>query len=132
MANTTAKAGNRYYPPLKDVVPYHAEVEFKQLRSIAYDLIDAKLDIVDTTLTASTRIDRDLVAGRFVAVIARQNVTGGWSTQFAPNKDGSLKFKGTSVVTPVTTANTYTIYLFLATSETEALLVAHETGGNLS
>ena len=128
----TAKAGARYFPNLKDQVPYHAETEFRQLRSMAYDLLDAKLDIVDKTLAASALIDRDLVAGRLLAIVARQNSVGCWSVQFATNKDGSLKFKGTSVVTPVTTANTYTVYIFLAMSEIEALLIAHETGGNLS
>ena len=134
MANSPniAQAGSRFYPNLKDQVPYHAQVEFKQLRAMAYDLIDAKLDIIDKTISANTRIDADLVTGRFLAVIIREDVTGGWAVQFATNKDGSLKFKGTDIVTQSTAANTYTFYLFLGTSDIEALLVAHETGGSLS
>lgn len=128
----TASASQRYFPNLKDVVPYHAEVEIRQLRSMIYDLLDAKPQVLDYTLSAAIRVDTKLVKGRPVFVIARQDATGGWAIQWATNADGSLKFKGTSLVTVTTTANTYTAYLFIATSETEAMLVGHETGGNLS
>lgn len=127
-----AKAGERHFPSLKDIVPYKAEVDHTQLRSMIYDLLDVKTEVLDYTLTASRRVDAVLVKGRQLVVIARQNVTGGWAIQWANNPDGSLKFKGTALVTPVTTANTYSAYVFIATGPTEALLIAHETGGNLS
>lgn len=128
----TATTNQRYYPNLKDQVPYHAEMEFIQLRKMAYDLFDGKVDWVDKLLTASVRIDRDLIKGKPLVVIARQDTVGGWSIEWATNTDGSLKFKGTSLVTVTTTANTYTAYIFLSTSTTEALLLGYVTGGNLS
>lgn len=132
MPTLTPKTSQRYYPNLKDQVPYHAEQEFIQLRTLIYDLLDSKTQVLDYTLSASKRVDTTLVTGRLVVVIARQDTTGGWNVEWATNSDGSLKFKGTSLVTVTTTANTYTAYLFIATSATEAMLVAHETGGNLS
>lgn len=128
----TQVTNQRYYPNLKDQVPYHAEQEFIQLRKMAYDLFDGKVDWVDKTLDASWRVDRDLITGKPLVVIARQDTVGGRSVQWAPNPDGSLKFKGTSLVTVTTTANTYTAYLFLSTSSTEAMLISYVTGGNLS
>ena len=128
MPTTTA----RYYPPLKDVVPYHAETEFKQLRTMIYDLLDARTEVLDYTLTASLRVDTTLVVNRPVIIVARQDTVGGRAIQFATNSDGSLKFKGTNLVTVTTTANTYTAYLFIVTSTREAMLVSFVTGGNLS
>ena len=128
----TAPPSERYFPMLKEVVPYKAEVELRQLRSMAYDLLDVKPQVLDFTLAASKRVDTKLTKGQPLFVIARQDTTGGWNVEWATNSDGSLKFKGTSLVTVTTTANTYTAYLFIATGPTEALLVGHETGGNLA
>ena len=132
MPTTTAPASQRYFPNLKDQVPYHVETDHLQLRKMIYDLLDLKVEVLDYTLAASVRVDTDLVAGRPLVVLARQNTVGGWAIQWATHSDGSLKFKGTNLVTVTTTANTYTAYLFMATSTTEAMLVAFVTGGNLS
>lgn len=129
---TPQASQQRYYPNLKDQVPYHAETEFRQLRTMIYDLIDSKVQIADYTLAANKRVDAVLVAGKPLVVIARQDAIGGWTIDWATNADGTLKFKGTSAVTPTTTAGTYTAYTFIATSPTEALLTAAITGGNLS
>jgi hypothetical protein len=121
----------RYYPNLKDQVPYHAETEFRQLRTMLYDLIDSKPQILDYTLAAPKRIDAVLVAGKTLYVIIRQDATGGWAVDWATNPDGSLKFKGIATIPPDTTANTYSCFHFIATSPTEAMLI-DITGGNLS
>jgi hypothetical protein len=128
----TSQPKQRYFPNLKDEVPYNTETELKQLRQYAYDLFDSKTRILDYTLSASKRVDTALIVGKPLVVIARQDTVGGWNVEWATNADGSLKFKGTSLVTLTTTANTYTAYYFIATSESEAMLVSFVTGGNLS
>jgi len=122
----------RYYPNLKDQVPYHAETEFRQLRTMVYDLIDSKPQILDYTLAAPKRIDAELVAGKTLYVIIRQDSIGGWAVDWATNPDGTLRFKGTALIIPVTTAGTYSAYVFVAINSNEAMLIAHELGGNLS
>lgn|SRR5262245_13234342 len=127
-----SKAGERYVPSLKDVVPYKAEIEVQRLWKSVFSLLDVKIDIVDQLLTMNTRIDRELTVGQPVLVLARQDTVGGWTVEWAVNPDETLKFRGTSLVTPVTTANTYSAFLFVATKTTEAMLVAWISGGNLS
>lgn len=127
-----AKAGERYIPSLKDVIPYKAEVEVQRIWKAIYGLLDLQVDLVDLTLTMPTRIDRDILAKQPVLVVTRQDTTGGWAIEWATNADGSLKFKGLNLVTPDTTANTYSAYLFIGIKPTEAMLVAYVTGGNLA
>jgi hypothetical protein len=91
-----------------------------------------RMDVVDMTLTKDTLLDRDLVAGKPLLFILRQDATGGWNVTFQTLPDGSLKFKGMTTVGALdTTANTFTTLLFFATSENEALIV-NITGGNLN
>lgn len=127
-----AQVKQRFFPDLKHEVPYNTETELRQLRQYAYDLFDARTRVLDYTLSASKRVDVELIPGKPLVVIARQDTTGGWDVQWAANPDGSLKFKGTALVTLTTTANTYTAYYFMATSATEAMLIGYVTGGNLS
>jgi hypothetical protein len=128
----TSQPKQRYFPNLKDEVPYNTETELKQLRQYAYDLFDSRTRVLDYTLSASKRVDAELISGKPLVVIARQDTVGGWNVEWATNADSSLKFKGTALVTLTTTANTYTAYYFIATSEREAMLVSFVTGGNLS
>lgn len=127
-----ASSNQRYFPNLKGEVSYNTETELKQLRQYAYDLFDSRTRVLDYTLSASKRVDSVLIPGKPLVVIARQDVTGGWAIEWAANPDGSLKFKGTNLVTVDTTANTYTAYYFLTISEREAMLISYVTGGNLS
>lgn len=126
------KTGERYIPSLKHVIPEKAEIEIQRIWKAVFGLTDLQIDVVDVTLTMPTRINRDLVAKQPVLVITRQDTTGGWAVEWATNADGSLKFKGLGLVTPITTANTYSAYLFIAVKATEAMLIAYVTGGNLS
>jgi hypothetical protein len=124
-------AKNRFIPNLKDVAHLHVDQEVRRLWTSVFGVQDASTDILDQTLTKDTLLDRDLVAGKMVLFIFRQDTVGGHAVTFQTLKDGSLKFKGISFVGALdTTPNTYTSLLFYATSSSEALLV-NVTGGNL-
>ena len=128
----TTKAIDRYVPSLKDKVHHDVETEVRRLWLSIFNLLDAKLDVLDMTLTANAKVDRELIAGRPLLVILRQNATGGWTVTWATNPDGTLKFKGQNLITLTTTANTYSALLFYAVSDKEAVLVSKDaTGGTL-
>lgn len=125
---------NRMIPNLRQFVDFRVEQEIRRLWTSVYGVQDASLDISDQTLTKSTLLDRDLVAGKLLLFILRQDVTGGRTWTWAKNKDAkaTTKFKGTGLMTPLTTtANTYTTALFYCPSETEAILIGWLTGGSL-
>lgn len=126
------EADKRTIPSLKGLADFRVEQEVRRLWSASFQLQDAAIDVLDTTLTKDTLLDRPLAKGKPLLVILRQDTVGGWSVSWATNPDGSLKFKGMSGWTLDTTANTYSILIFYATSETEALVAAGVTGGNLS
>lgn len=128
-----AQRGDRFIPNLKDKVDYDVALSIERLWTNLYDLVDRRLDILDLTLSRNQRVDRTLKAGGQLAVILRQDATGGWTWGWAPNLDGTLKFKGTALMTPlVTTANTYTLALFACTGPKEAILTGWLSGGNLA
>jgi len=124
---TLQPSRQRFFPNLKGIVPYHAEVEFTQLRTLIYDLLDRQFQVYDVTMTKDTLVNPDTKAGRPLIVFLRQDATGGWLTTFAP------KFKGmtTGLGTLDVTANTYTAIFFYPTTDTEVMLLGGITGANL-
>lgn len=122
----------RFIPNLKGKADDDVVREVRRLWQSTYSLRDASMDVVDITLTQDTLLDRDLVPGKPLLFILRQDNTGGWAVTFQTLKDGSLKFKGMTTFGALdTTANTFTSLLFFATTEDEALIV-NITGGNLN
>jgi hypothetical protein len=122
----------RFIPNLKGKADDDVVKEVRRLWNSTYALRDASSDLLDITLTQSMLINRDLVAGKPLLVILRQNSVGGWTWTWAKNADQTTKFKGTALMTPlVTTGGTYTVATFYATSETEAILTSWLTGGSL-
>lgn len=115
----------RTYPNLVGKVHHDVVEQIRLLRDATYDLRDVQIDVLDVILTSDKKIDRDLVAGKPFLVIARQDVTGGRTITW------SSKFKGTNLIVQVTTANTYTAVLFFSVSDSEALLIAWSSGGQL-
>lgn len=115
----------RTYPNLVGKVHHDVVEQIRLLRDATYDLRDVQLDVLDVLLTANKKIDRELAAGRPLLVILRQDVTGGRTVTW------DSKFKGTNLIVPVTTANTYTAVLFYSSSDSSALLVSWVSGGTL-
>jgi hypothetical protein len=127
------KLKDKFIPNLKGKADDDVVREVRRLWTSTFNLRDASMDVLDQTLTKDTLIDRDLVAGKPVLFILRQDNTGGHAVTFQTLKDGSLKFKGLTAVGALdTTANTYVSILFYATSEDEALVVNVNGGGNLN
>lgn len=122
----------RFIPNLKGKADDEVVKEIRRMWTSTYALRDASMDFVDLTLTKDTLLDRDLVAGKPLLFVFRQDSVGGWNVTFQTLRDGTLKFKGLTTYGALdTTANTYTALFFYATSQNEALLV-NVTGGNLS
>ena len=122
----------RFIPNLKGKADDEVVKEIRRVWTSTYALRDASMDVVDLMLTKDTLLDRDLVAGKPLLFIFRQDSVGGHAVTFQTLKDGSLKFKGVAWIGALdTTASTYTALFFYATSENEALLV-NVTGGNLN
>jgi hypothetical protein len=96
-----------------------------------YGLKDAQINVVQLTLTNNSNIDATLTANSPTLFILSQDTVGGWTPTFVVNSDNSLKFLGTTSITWVTTANTYTTLLFWATTTNKAYLVSYLSGGNL-
>ena len=128
---TTPKVGERYIPDLRGKAHDDVATQIHRAWLSLYDLNDKTIDLLDQTLTANFRVDRQLQKGKPLLVILRQDTVGGWTVQWATNPDGSLKFKGTNLITLVTTLNTYTAVLFWSTGPTEAILITYSTGGSL-
>ena len=126
------KLKDKFIPNLKGKADDDVIREIRRIWTSTFSLRDASMDVVDMTLTKDTLLDRDLVAGKPLLFILRQDATGGWNVTFQTLPDGSLKFKGLATLGPlITTANTYTALPFYAISENEALLL-YMTGGNLN
>lgn len=127
------KLPDRFIPNLKGKANDEVVLEVRRIWNSVYGLRDAAFDIVDMTLTANALLDRDLVPGKPVLFLLRQDATGGRTADFQTLPNGDLKWKGVgATVIGTTTANTYTVLLFMATTESEALLISTFTGRNLS
>ena len=116
---------NRYYPQFaKDVHPQVVE-EDRYLRDALYDLRDrlkSGFDYVQVTLHANYVVKPPLTAGKPIVMILMQDGTGGWLISFDPT------IRGTNVLIPVTTLNTYTAFILWPVSEKLAYLVSFVTG----
>lgn len=127
------KLPDRFIPNLKGKADDEVVREVRRIWNSVFGLRDASMDIVDQTLTANVLLDRDLVPGKPVLFFLRQDATGGRTATFNTLPDGTLKWKGVGgTVIATTTANTYTVLLFMATADNEALLISKTSGLNLS
>ena len=125
----------RYYPSdnFPPGVSQEVTEEARLIRDAVYDLRDSRkaLDIIDQTITADFEVNpivlpqKQLVAGRFSLWILRQDIVGAHTITF------TSVFKGVNLITPVTTASTYSTFKFYHASASEALLVSWLSGGTL-
>ena len=126
------KLKDKFIPNLKGKADEDVIREIRRIWQSTFALRDASSDLLDVTLNRDMLIDRELVPGKQLLVILRQDTIGGWTWTWALNPDQSTKFKDTALMTPlVTTGGTYTVANFYATSETEAILTSWLTGGSL-
>lgn len=120
------KLTEQYIPNFQGKIPDDVAIDIRRHWMATYALRDVQFDVVDITMTKDTLVNRDLVAGKPLLVILRQDVTGGWTATFDP------KFKGQAALGPLdTTANTYTVIFFYSPSSDYTLFVAGITGGPL-
>lgn len=120
------KTTEKFIPDLRGKVHDDVVLDMRRHWLATYALRDAQIDVLDVTISKDTLINRDLVAGKPLLLILRQDVTGGWTITFDP------KFKGYAGLGALdTTANTYTVILFYPPTENYCLFVAGITGGAL-
>ncbi len=120
------KAIEKYIPNFQGKIHDDVALDMRRHWLATYALRDAAWDVLDMTITKDTLINRDLVAGKPLLLIIRQDTVGGWTITFDP------KFKGYAGLGALdTTANTYTLILFYPPTEDYCLFLAGVTGGAL-